>query len=162
MMTDRLQAADCRRATALVCHYGRRNADGVNEIFHETVEANRVSELLMATASLYSYITPVLVTQLGMRCLSETVMNIAKEGANESGRRAAKLIIAHSAADVDAINAVLKDAKEANAITDLFMSMMNIYAMLVPALTTNLGLTALQSAILEIAVLETENPETDE
>lgn len=156
MMTNRLTTADCRRATALACHWGRANVDGVNELFNEAVEKKRISELLIALLGLYAYIVPVLVTKLGMGCLSETVVNIAGHGKDDSSRRAARLVIAHSGHDVDAINTVLREARDADAITDLFLSLMGLYSMLVPALNTNAGLTALQAAVLDIAALEAE------
>lgn len=155
-MTNQIHAADCRRATALACHYGRANIDGVNALFKETVEVGRVTELLMALIGLYAHIVPVLVTKLGMRCLSEVVVNVATKGKDDDDRRAARLVMAHSLGDVDGMNAVLNEAKAAEAITGLFMSLMALYCMIVPALRTDVGLDALQAAVLDIAALEAE------
>ncbi len=154
MMTNNLYVSDCRRATALVTHYGRANLAGINEAFREAVEADRVTPLLMAVLDLYTSLMPVLVAPLGMQCLADTVVVTAKEAKDDDLRRAARLVGAHSASDVDGMNAVLTEAKATERITPLFFAVMDLYGMLVPSLYTRPGLRALQQVIVDLAGVE--------
>ncbi len=153
-MTNNLYVSDCRRATALVTHYGRGNIAGINEALREAVEVDRVTPLLMAVLDLYANLMPVLVAPLGMKCLADTVVLTAQEAENDDLRRAAHLVAAHSTSDVDAMNAALAEAKESERITQLFFSVMDLYGMLVPALYTRPGLRALQGVIVDLAGVE--------
>lgn len=161
MMTNHLYVSDCRRATALVTHYGRANLAGINETFREAVEVDRVTPLLMAVLDLYTNLMPILVAPLGMSCLADTVMLTAKDAENADLRRAAQLVGAHSIADVEAMNAVLTEAKDAESITPLFFAVMDLYGMLVPSLYTRPGLHALQKVIVDLAGVEADQ-EVDE
>jgi hypothetical protein len=157
MMTNHLYVSDCRRATALVTHYGRGNLAGINEALREAVEVDRVTPLLMAVLDLYDNLMPVLVAPLGMKCIADTVAVTAREAEDDELRRAAQLVGAHASSDVDAMNAVLMEAKQAERITQLFFSVMILYGMLVPAIYTRPGLHALQQVIVDLAAVEAEN-----
>lgn len=154
-------AADCRRAVVLHCHYSKSNLEGLNAVFEETVEANRVSDLLIALLDLYSYIIPVLTSPLGVKCLSETVYKYANNEPNEHGRRAAKLAVAYAARDVDRMNELIQEAQAADAVTDLFLAVMNLHLKLVPALDTEIGIATLELSILDLALLESKDEQGD-
>lgn len=52
-MTDPI-AGDQRRATALVCHYGRNNTEGMAAILGEAADLGRPMELVAAVLKLHS------------------------------------------------------------------------------------------------------------
>ena len=108
-------AGDCRRATALVCHYGNQNLDGVNEILKEAVAVNRVTPLITSVLDLHESMGPLLHTQDGLACLTQMIYSLAdKEDGDQDCRRAARLVIRHDRRDAPGINAVLKEAAEAD------------------------------------------------
>ena len=72
-------AGDCRRATALVCHYGNQNLDGVNEILKEAVAVNRVTPLITSVLDLHGSMGPLLHTQDGLACLTQMIYSLAEK-----------------------------------------------------------------------------------
>ena len=112
-------AGDCRRATALVCHYGNSDLGGVNEILKEAVAVNRVTPLITSVLDLYESMGPLLHTRDGLACLTPMIYSLAeKEDGDQDCRRAALLVIRHDRRDAPGINAVLKEAAEADPVTD--------------------------------------------
>lgn len=150
-----LAATDCRRATALVVHYGTENRDGVNALLQETAEDERVTEMLLSLLGLFDNVIPQLHTQLGMTCLSDVLLQLANDQtAPPDLNRAARLIAHYGNNNVDAINTVLTEACEANAVSTLIIAVLNLYSTVAPAVYTRLGLTALQRSILDFAARE--------
>ncbi|RIT84232.1 hypothetical protein D2E82_03240 [Mycobacteroides abscessus] len=153
-MTDPL-AGDCRRATALVVHYSARNIDGCNEVLKEAVESDRVVRLIAALCDLFQVIVPALITQLGMACMSEMVLDMANTTDGDPDiRRAARLIAHHGNSNVDGVNSVLEDAAEADRVTELVLALLNLYETILPALYAPTGLRALQQTVLDFAAQE--------
>lgn len=148
-------ATDCRRASALVVHYGTEQHDGVNEVLKESTESGRATEFIIAVLQLFQNVVPQLVTELGMACLSDTILRLAKdEDADPDCRRAAQLIAHHGNANVSGINTVLSHACEADRVTPLILAVLHLYSITVPAVFTALGLSALQRSVLDFAALE--------
>jgi hypothetical protein len=147
-------AGDCRRATALVCHHGNGNPDGVNEILRSTVECDRVTETIVAVLDFYQAVVPMFITTFGMQALSEVVNNLASRDTDPDRQRAARLIAHHAKANVDGINQVLQSAAQANHGTQLIIAILNLYEILLPQLQTPLGLRCLEQSVVELAVKE--------
>lgn len=148
-------AADCRRATALVCHYAVRDVDGCNEVFAEATEASRVTQMIVALLDQFQNIVPALVTKLGMVCLSEHVLIMTEDADGDPDVRAAAGLIAHHANDnTEAYIAVLSDADEDDRVTELVLAVLNLYETLLPALYAPTGLQALQQTVVDFAVQE--------
>lgn len=153
-MTDP-HAGDCRRATALVCHYGNQNLDGVNEILKEAVTVKRVTPLITSVLDLHESIGPLLHTPDGLACLTQMIYSLAeKEDGDQDCRRAALLVIRHDRRDAPGINTVLKDAAEADRVTELVVGLLSLYSSLMPMLYSQLGLEVLQRSILNWAARE--------
>lgn len=70
--------ADCRRAAALVAHYGQANLDGINAILTEAAEADRVTQLILAVLNLYSFLIPELRTPAAMQWMTRAVIHLAQ------------------------------------------------------------------------------------
>ena len=72
-----LEIADLCRASALVAHFGRDDAEGVHAVLQETVDARRTTQLLLAVLDLYNQIVPELRTPLGMSLMSSHILRLA-------------------------------------------------------------------------------------
>ena len=147
-------AGDCRRATALVCHHGNQNLDGVNEILKEAVTVNRVTPLITSVLGLHESM-PLLHTPNGLACLTQMIYSLTdNEDGDQDCRRAALLVIRHDRRDAPRINAVLKEAAEADRVTELVVALLSLYSILMPMLYSQLGLQVLQRSILNWAARE--------
>ena len=154
-MTANPAAGDCRRATAVVVHYGTNSSDGISEVFKESVEIGRVTELILALLDLFQNVVPQLLTDLGMACISDALIDLANdETADPRALRASRLIIGHSHDDVDQINTVFAQAKEANQITELILDVLHMYNTVAPCVFTPLGVSALQRSVMNFAAQE--------
>jgi hypothetical protein len=148
-------AADCRRATALVVHYGAQNLEGVDAVLKEAVTVNRVMPLITSVLDLHESVVPLLLTQDGLACLTQMIYTLADdEDGDQDCRRAARLVIRHDRRDAPGINAVLKEAAEADRVTELVVGLLSLYSTLVPMLYSQLGLQVLQRSILDWAARE--------
>ena len=149
-------AADNRRATTLVCHYGHDNLEGVTAVLQETVEANRVTKLIISILDLHRGITPILLTQDGLACLTQMIYSAADETTQDQDcRRAARLIICHNERDTDGINTVLNEAADAERVSELLVGLLSLFSNFLPILYSQLGLEVLQRIILDWAARET-------
>jgi hypothetical protein len=83
MTNTNTYASDMRRAAALVVHHSRANSDGCNEILQEALEADRISELIVAILDLYQTLIPVMHTPLGVTALNGTVLQVAQLEASQ-------------------------------------------------------------------------------
>lgn len=151
-------AGDCRRATALACHYGNGNTDGMRAVLNEAIEDNRVTPLIVAVLDLAQYVFPVLLTNMGIGCVSDVVFRLtqAPSEPRPDRHRAARIIVAHASNNVDGINAVLAEAAEARAVTELITAILELFGVACSPLYTPLGLDALQQATVDLAVKEAE------
>lgn len=77
MTNLQVEAADLRRAAALIVHYGRNNEDGVKAIIAETSDAKRPVPLILALLTLTDQVVPALYTDLGMSLLSAHILKLA-------------------------------------------------------------------------------------
>jgi hypothetical protein len=98
---------------------------------------------------------PLLHTQDGLACLTQMIYSLAdKEDGDQDCRRAARLVIRHDRRDAPGINAVLKEAAEADRVTELVVGLLSLYSSLMPMLYSQLGLQVLQRSILDWAARE--------
>lgn len=155
-MTNPL-AADCRRASALVLNYGRRDHAGVNAILQESAEVDRVTDLIVATLSLFQSVVPVFVTEYGMHAMGQVVLGLANDHEGDGDVRRAAALVAHDAnANVQGLNAVLAEASETTGISALILNVMHLYSTILPSLFTPLGLATLHQNVLDLAAKENE------
>lgn len=151
-MTE-ITPADNRRATALVCHFGRQNTAGLNAVFLETTEADRPVELIQAVLALHAGVIPILFTPDGLACASQMIHSLTTDDDADT-RRAAKLITAHDQRDDDAFDATLLQAAEAGRCTQLLISVLNTFRTVVPVLYSEIGLQTLERSIITWAARE--------
>lgn len=149
-----LVATDCRRATALVVHYGNRNHDGTNAVLKEASDDERVTEMILSILGLFNSVIPQLHTDLGMACLSDTVLTLAKDAADTDCRRASRLVAHYGNDNVDGINTVLAEACDDNAVTPLILGLLHLYYTVTPVVFTPVGMSALQQSVLDFAARE--------
>jgi hypothetical protein len=153
-MTNPL-AGDHRRATALVCHFGRNNTPGMNAILEEAVTENRVSPLIVAVLALHEQVIPLLLTKDGLACLTGAIYTLVDDpNHSDDTRRAARLVTADSEQNLDAINAVLQEAAAANRVTQLVVAILSMFSTLVAILYSEVGLRTLERSILDWAARE--------
>ena len=66
-------------------------------------------------------------------------------------RRASALIVHHSRNDIDGINTTLEEAVSERRATQLVLSLLHVYGLLVPELRTELGIQLMSDYILRLA-----------
>lgn len=148
-------AADNRRATALVCHFGRQNMEGVNAVLAETIEERRITPLIVALLELHANVIPVLLTPDGMACFTAAVYVLANdEGLSADARQAVQLILSHNDQNDQEFNHVLRAAADAGQVTELIVSLLSLFCTLMPILYSELGLQTLERSILDWAARE--------
>ena len=162
-MTEPSTAGDRRRATALVCHWGRRNIEGYNAIIREAQETKRVTQLLWEVLSLHAETVPILLTEDGIACATQVVYEVATIPVTDDEnpgigdcRRAAQLMFAFGQRDITEYNCTIEEAVDLDRATELFMALLELYRRAVPQLYTDLGLHVLEGSILQWAALEGE------
>lgn len=136
---------------AMIVHHARRDGDGVNAIFDEANREGRGTELLLALLDGYESIVPQLRTEAAMACLTQAMHQIAEWDEDPDCRRAAAAIVAHSVDDVDRFNKSVVEAAEQNRTGQLFVAICDVYAVLLPELSTPLGTDALRQWAARIA-----------
>jgi hypothetical protein len=146
-------AADNRRATALVCHYGAQNLDGVNAILRETVEAARIPPLFVAVLDLHQGIIPILLTEDGLACANYMVYSLTTDEDADT-TRAAQLITAHGQQDQGAFDNLMRQAADDDRFTELLVAVIVVFRTVIPQLYSELGLKVLQRNILNWAARE--------
>jgi hypothetical protein len=150
-------AGDCRRASALVLNYGRRDHAGVNAILQESAEADRVTDLILATLTLFQSVVPILITDYGMHAMGQVILGLAQDRDGDDNVRRAAALVAHDGnSNVQGINAILQEASETTGISELILNVMHLYATILPSLFTPLGLDTLQRNVLDLAAKENE------
>lgn len=160
-MTDPTHAADRRRATAMVVHWGRHNFDGFNALLAEAREASRVTAMVVEILALHSEVVPVLLTEDGIACATGEIRRVAEisdEDTSDPGmadiRRAARLMFAYAKPDADWINRLLQEAVDADRAVDLVMSLLELYRRVIPQVYSEVGLNVLGRTILQWAADE--------
>ncbi len=160
-MTTPLTAADNRRATTLTVWYGHQNLDGVNTVLREAAEIQRVRHLILAVLDLHAQVIPVLLTDDGLACLTQMIYSLTEDQDGDPDcARAARLIAAHSEQDADAYKAVLREAADADRVTDTIVGTLADFRAFVPLLYSELGLAVLQRNILDWASREAKEENT--
>ncbi len=66
-------------------------------------------------------------------------------------RRAAALVVHHARADVEGINAILREAAEADRVTPLFLAVLDLYQAMLPELRTETAMKLLSVWVTRIA-----------
>lgn len=162
-MTDHHHPGDRRRATALLCHWGTHNIEGINAVIGEAKEANRIGLLLHEILALHSELAPVLLTEDGIACASHEAYKVATipiADDEDSGvgdcRRAAQLMFGYAQQDASEISSVIDEAIHLDRVTELFLTLLELYRRIIPQLYTELGLQVLGRTVLQWAAREQE------
>ncbi len=66
-------------------------------------------------------------------------------------RRAAAIVVHHARSDVEGINAILREAAEADRVTPLFVAVLDLYQTLLPELRTEPAMKLLSVWVTRIA-----------
>lgn len=151
----RYYAADLRRAGTLIRWFGLNNHQGVEAIIQETAEEQRITELLQAICVLYEALIDVLITEVGKVTIASELSLFSRQPEDNDVKRAATWICAHAAKDVDAMNAALIGAREPeNRIGQLVMTVVSMFATLVPCVCTYVGLKKLENVVQRLIMRE--------
>lgn len=73
------------------------------------------------------------------------------DATREDWRRSAALVLHHSRADADGVNAILREAYEAGRIAPLILGVCDVYSTLLPELRTETAITFLSEWVLNLA-----------
>lgn len=150
-MTTTLAAADNRRATALVCHYGRANLSGVNTILNEADTKRRVTPLVISVLDLHAGIIPILLTDDGLACLTAMLDDLHETTTDTDQKRAVELITSHNVQDAEKFGTTLAAAGKDDKVSETIEAILAIFRAYVPLLYCELGLTVLQRSIIDWA-----------
>lgn len=153
-MTDTI-AADHRRATALVVHYGYQDQAGIDAILSEALQARRIAPLLAAVLDLHAGIIPTLHTELGLLCVNDMLGSIITAPDSDPDTVLAVQIITSRAART-AWPAALQDAP-ADRVAELLLRVVATLKAVVPGLHSPLALQALRRGVVDWAARDTDD-----
>ncbi len=69
-------------------------------------------------------------------------------------RRAAAIVVHHARVDVEGVNAILREAAEADRVTPLFVAVLDLYQTLLPELRTPAAMKLLSAWVTRIAGMD--------
>ena len=69
-------------------------------------------------------------------------------------RRAAAIVVHHARADLEGINAILREAAEADRVTPLFLAVLDLYQTMLPELRTEASMKLLSAWVTRIAGMD--------
>ncbi len=156
--TMTVTAGDYRRGGALLRHHIDRNCAGVNVILEEAVSAGRATNLVVALLETLDAVAQQLLTGVGLRGFDEWIHAYAMPDFGDypdTWRRAARLIAAHGLKEHAEMSAIINDTADDNA-TPVILTTIDVYAAVMPVLTTQIGTELLDAGIRTLAGMEAE------
>jgi hypothetical protein len=139
--TSAINAGDHRRALALITHRQREFWGGVKAVLDEAVSARRETQLLLAVVDTFDDLVPLLRTEAAQSWCAQALQMIGEHGKPE-WKRGAIVIMARALDDATQFDQAIAEANEDQPGT-LFLSVLDIYNMLIPELATPAGLETL-------------------
>lgn len=152
-------AGDLRRAGAFIKHYLYRNGEGVDAILTETLEVGRAGQLAEALLATLDAVSQQLLTEVGLRALDEGVATIADPTFDpddvipEEQHRAARLITAHGRDERDEMNRIITETAD---VTPTLLALVDVYGIVMPGLSTNMGMQVVNNGIRKLSGMEAE------
>lgn len=151
-MTDTI-AADHRRATALVVHYGNENQEGVDAILLEAGHAERLPHLLYAVLQLHAGIVPQVYTELGLGLVNDLLLAYTANP-DAATAVAAQVIVADATGTPWPPEAL---SYRGARIAELTLRVIAVQRAVTPALYSTAGLEALQRSVATWAQREADD-----
>lgn len=153
-VTDTRGARGYRRAAALIKHRIAGDMEGVNAVLDEVADDHQLAPLLGGILGTLTALANLLTTSDGKEAIAELIEDISNHDATpEPVRRAARYLIAfndHNSAGMDAI------IGETDDVAPTIISVLDIYARLVPTMCSSIGLDILDNGICGFAGIEVE------
>lgn len=150
------KAADARRAMALISHHTQGHQAGITAIIREAVDADRATELLLATLDAYPPLVHALRTTEAQGAMTELVHQIAEYDDDPDWRRAARTIIAASQRDLAAMLQIVNESNDQQRCPQLLGSVCGVYGLLLPELATPIGCNAISTITARLTAREAE------
>jgi len=149
-------AADYRRATALIRHHAIGDQAGITAILDEAEADDRGTQLLIALLGTFSFIQPLLRTDAAITAIRQCIdLTATADDQPDWVRCAAAAIAAYADQDRDrlgdAIDEILDAGRGAGV---LFQGISDIYFHLMPELRAPAGLHALDRWTMRLATEE--------
>lgn len=151
---QRLTHADFRRAAALIRLRAESLVDGIAAGLNEAADLNRTTPLLRCLIDGYGFLARELRTEDALIAVNESLDMCAELSEDVVSQRGAQVIVAHRDEDLDAFNAVLVAANDDGRPVDVLLSVLDIYAILLPELAAPHCLANLAQWIARIAAAE--------
>jgi hypothetical protein len=161
---DRPNAADARRAAALIIHRRRSDTGGVAALLEEANGAHRMTELVLAVLDLYRNAIEELRTDNGINLIASYVGHICKlaeQAGPEIGAgemvQSARLLDAHGRGDIAATNQAFREAAAARRAVSLVLGLLDLLETLLPELSCDAGFDWLNRCVATFAAEEAQN-----
>ncbi|VBA62109.1 hypothetical protein [Mycobacterium attenuatum] len=142
-ITNQPNPRDVRMAAVLTIHHRNGDNVGVAEIVRDAAEGGRASGLLEALLHLHMIAMVQLHTETGVAYIRSQVGDIAAivptDVETVDMHRAARILDGHGRGDLDAINEVLRSLRADNRGTQTLLALLNIYAVILPELSSTAG-----------------------
>lgn len=153
---DEPDVSDLRRATALISHRATSHEEGLHWSLTEAVEAGRLVQLLRAVDTVYR--VAIAHFSADAQAIDDQIQGFTTAEATDSfdvyNRYAAQVIMAMRAEDRAAFNEVLHAVNREAAGPRLVGGVCDVYAGLLPVLSTPEGLEFLSTLTARITGLE--------
>lgn len=156
-MNPDITTGDWRRAGALLKHRLARDVDGCNAILEETLQAARLTNLIVALIGTLDAVTNQLLTPLGLDALDEWLEAWARTDFDPTRTaewtRAAALTAACHANDTAEMDRVIMEGSDDN-ITPVVLSTIDVYSAACPALATHTGIQVIANGLRLLTGIE--------
>ncbi len=140
---DTPNAADGRRAAALITHHRRGDRTGMYEIVNSAVDHGRPTELVLAVMDLYRRAIVELRTDHGLELLAAYVGQLSTATDDPDTidiTRAAIILDAHGRGDFVTLSATLSSASTNKRGSETLLALLDLYAVVLPELTSDIGI----------------------
>jgi hypothetical protein len=161
---DQPNAADGRRAAALIIHRRRADSDGVVALLDEANDSGRMTELVLAVLDLYRNAIAELRSDNGIELIASYVgqmCELAEQAGPDFGAgpgamvQSARLLDAHGRGDTAGINRVLGEA--AGRGLYLILGLLDLLESLLPELSCEAGYNWLDRCVAIYAAEEAQD-----
>lgn len=156
-MDPTITTGDWRRAGALLKHRIARDVDGCNAILEETLQVDRLSNLIVALIGTLDAVVDQLLTPLGLDGLDEWLEAWTGTDFDPSRpsewTRAAALTVACHAKDTTEMDRIIREGTDDN-VTPVVLSLIDVFAAACPALATHTGTQVITSGLRRLMGME--------
>lgn len=150
-MSHHPNARDIRLAAVLTKHHRQQHIDGMVEIARTAYEQGRAAQLLHSVLHLHHIYIGMTRTSKGIDALALHIRDMANVDPTNPGQldiqRACLVLDAYGRNDYDGINTVLRAANADDRATELLITLLNVYGLELPELTSNAGIRWIDTAV---------------